>query len=120
MTTAQTDMIELTSIKTEIKRISETLKTLRKKEKEIELKLTEYLTSTDQQGFKYNGSAVILTETTPCSRKKKKDSEADMMAVLQRYGTTDPETTMRELERARKGTPVIKHKIKFEKLSKQK
>lgn len=113
---AKADVMELNEIKTEIKRICGTLKDLRKREKDIESRLTKYLSETNQPGVKYGTTAIVLEEKTPASRKKKSSVETDSIDILKRSGVSNPEDVMRALADARKGPPVFTQKIRLQKL----
>jgi len=114
---AKTDVMELHELKIEIKRVAGELKKLRTAEKEIENRLTKYLSETNQPGIKYGTTAIVLEEKTPHSRKKKKEVEEDTVKILKRHGISNPEDVMKDLDDARKGSPVFKQKIRLQKLS---
>jgi len=110
------DVMELKDLKTEIKRVSFTLKTLRERERKIDERLTKYLTETNQPGVKYANTAIILEQKTPSARKKKKNQESDTLEVLRKYGVSNPEQALKDITKARKGDPFLKQKIKIQNL----
>jgi hypothetical protein len=113
----KSDVIELTELKIEIKRVSSTLKHLRIREKIIEERLAKYLNETNQPGVKYANTAIILQQKTPASRKKKKCQETDSLDVLKRHGILDTKQVLKELLEARRGSPVLKQKIRLQNLN---
>ena len=110
------DVMELKNLKIEIKRVSFSLKTLRDREKIINERLTKYLTETKQIGVKYANSAIILEKKTPSAHKKKKIQESDTLDVLRKYGVSNPEQALKDITKARKGSPILKQKIKLQNL----
>lgn len=112
---ARADVMELESIRTEIKRLAKELRELRKTEKVVETRIISYLNETNQPGVKYTNTAVVLHEKTPTKPKKKADKIADMGDVLRRYGVTDIEKAIADIDAARKGEKIIEHKINIQK-----
>ena len=111
---------ELNSIKSELKSLRQRGAMLRKRAKEIEVEIDEYLDMKDQPGLKYKGTAIIRETTTKRPVKKKADAKADAIYILERYGIESPEKVFDEVMDARRGSPTEQRKLKFKKIKKKK
>lgn len=110
---------ELNSIKNELKTLRSTGAKLRKRAKDIEAEIEEYLDAKDQPGLKYKGTAIIRETTMKRSMKKKKDARTDAIYVLENYGVESPEKVFDEMMDARKRSPTEQRKLKFKKYKKK-
>lgn len=113
---------ELQLLKKEIKELTVRARPLRKRAKDIEVQISEYLESKDQQGVKYKGMAIIVERKPQRAAKKKQDQEDDSMAILRERGmdAADAERLLKDLLEARRGAPEEKSKIKFQVLKEKK
>lgn len=109
------DVLELQSIRAEIKRLGAERKLLVAKEKKVVERIQEYLRVKEQPGLKHQGTAILLEEKEARERKKPKESERDSLQVLEQYGIREPEKVLKELAEARKGNPYLKSKLKIKK-----
>lgn len=107
---------ELNQINTEIKRISEVLRRLRARAKEVEQNILQYLESKEQEGVKYDGTVVLVESKTKRVSKKKKEVEEDSINVLREHGIENPERVLQEILEARRGEAVQNQKLKIKKL----
>jgi len=106
---------ELQSLRNEIKLQSSSLKDLRKKAREVEENIHEYLESKDQPGLRYQGMAIILDNKESRRRKKKDEQLEDSISVLRKYDVDDPKKLLEELIEAKKGSPQPKSRLKLTK-----
>jgi hypothetical protein len=116
----KSDVLELQSIRQEIKALSAKATILRKKAKEIEERIQEYLRAKDQIGLKHQGTAIILEEKEERAKKKNKDKDQDATYILERYGIQNPEKVLQEILEARKGEKVPKTKLQIKKYKNEK
>ena len=114
----QSLVTELQFIKNEIKELTARARPLRKRAKDIECQIAEYLESKDQQGVKYKGMAIVIERKPKRMAKKKQDQEDDAMAILRDRGmdAEDAEKLLKDLLEARRGDPEEKAQIKFKAL----
>lgn len=110
------DIKELNSLKAEIKRLSGKLKTLRKREREVETNIVEYLKYKQQPGVKYDGNAVLLENKTKKKTKKKAEYQNDSIEILRRNGISNPEEVFNELLEAKIAEESEVNKLKFKKI----
>ena len=110
------DILELNQINAEIKRLYTETRVLRKRSKNIEERILEYLKTKDQPGLKYNNTAIIVENKDRVIPKKKSDSEHDIIQVLRNNGVDDPVSVFKQITEAKKGETVEKRKLKFTKL----
>jgi len=109
------DVIELESIRTEIKRLSASLKTWRAKEKALCEKISNYLNEKDLPGVKFGGVAILNEQKEKRKAKPKGEGISAAMEVLKRY-VPDPEKVLEEMAEAKKGEAVVSSSIKIQKL----
>ena len=115
----QSQINELNAIKNELKHIRIRSAALRTRAKKMEDDIEEYLSSKDQPGLKYKGTAIIREVTTKHKNKKKIHQTADCIQVLEKYGIHSPEKVLDELTNAKKGSPTEHKKLKFKKYKKK-
>jgi hypothetical protein len=111
---------ELNSIKNELKSLRIRGTTLRKRGKQIEEEIDEYLDMKDQPGLKYKGTAIIRETATKRRTKKKDEKRSDAIHVLEKYGIGSPEKILDELTESGRGSPTEHRKLKFQKIKKKK
>jgi len=107
---------ELQSINVAITKNNKENATLRKRAKQLEKDITEYLEAKDQPGVKFQNMAIVVEKKPKWTTKKKKDTEEDSLRVLEDYGVSDPKAALDELARVRKGDEFEAKKIKIKKL----
>ena len=108
---------EIKSIQTELKSIRIRGAILRKRMKQIEHEIDEYLDSKDQPGVKYKGTAITRETVTKRHVKKKKDAKEDAIYILEKHGIYNPEKVLAEIMDSRRGSPEEYTKLKFKKIS---
>tara|TARA_Y100000816_G_scaffold141962_2_gene100641 strand:+ start:192 stop:545 length:354 start_codon:yes stop_codon:yes gene_type:complete len=96
-------VIELNNLEIEIKRLSSQLKKLRARKKDIEEKVSEYLTKTGKPGVKYKGKTIVLKKKNKRVRKKEKERINDGSRILKEYGIHNAENVIKEVMEALKG-----------------
>ena len=106
---------ELNSIKNELKNLRMQGGKLRKRAKEIEDQIGDYLDAKDQPGLKYKGTAIIRETKSKRLMKKKADARADAIYVLEQHGVDEPSKVFDEVMDARRGSPTDQRKLKFKK-----
>lgn len=107
---------EMTKIKTEIRQNNARNKDLRKRIAELEVNITEYLRSKDQEGLKYNGQAIIMEHKEKHKAKSKKNKQADIKSLLQQMGIENPDEAYIQLLECQKGDSIIEQKLAFKNL----
>jgi len=111
----KSDVLELESIRAEIKSLAAKRKELRKREKVVEERIIQYLEIKEQPGLKHHGTAIILEQKEARERKKAKERDMDAKLVLERYGISDADRVLAEVLEARKGNKVPVKKLKIKK-----
>lgn len=109
----QGKVLELSSIKNELLSMRKRGTILRKRIKEIEGDIDDYLEAKGQPGLKYKDVAITRENITKRPAKKKTDIESDSLAILESHGIENPEKLLGELFDARRGSPHETRKLKF-------
>jgi hypothetical protein len=111
----KSDVIELESLKAEIKRLNSLKKGLHSKVKIVEKRIFDYLKSREQCGLKHQGTAIVLTEKQVTKCKKKKEGNDSAISILEKYGIKNPEKALNEIMDAKKMEPVKTEKLVIKK-----
>jgi hypothetical protein len=106
---------ELESINQEIKRLNINKKKIMTRKKELEEFVIEYLEKNEQKGIRYKGTLIMTSEKTTRPRKKDLEKKSDCEKILKKYGITNCNTILGELNNAMKGEARIKKGIKLSK-----
>lgn len=109
---------ELSTINKEIAANNSRNRLLRKRVKELENNITQYLKSKGQNGLKYNGQAIILERKDKRLRKNKKDKEEDLINLLSELGVMDPVEAYKKVIDVQKGNSVENFKLKIKSIDK--
>lgn len=117
MTSIQSYVNELKNLNIELKRVNKTAFDIRKKIKEAEKNIIEYLREKEQPGVKYQDMAIIIENKTKRTTKKKKDIEEDSIRVLEEHGIRNAKSVLDKILEARKGEEIENKKIKIKKLN---
>jgi predicted Zn-dependent protease len=112
----QSDVETLKNIQARIKILSVEMKKLRQEEKNSMERIQEFLKHKDLPGVKHQGVAIKIEEKEARERKKPKEQVMDAIAVLKKYNIDNPEKVLEELTEAKKGEPIIKEKLKLQKI----
>jgi hypothetical protein len=115
----QNEINELTQVNAEIKRLSLQLRTLRKRAKDIESNVIDFLQQKDQPGLKYQNKAIILETKEKRSTKKRSEQEADAINVLSKYDISEPDKVLKEILESRKGSSKEISKLKIKQIKQQ-
>jgi len=109
---------EYESIKSELKTLMTRSRLLRKKLKNIEGEIANYLESKNQIGVKdeFSKKAIILISKETHSHKKVKEREEDSIRILRDNGIEDAEEVLKKILEARKGEKVVKQTLKVQKI----
>ena len=102
---------ELNRINVEIKSNNLKNRRLRKRVRELETNIAEYLQSKEQSGLKYNGKAIILEQKEKFSTKNRKDKQDDIKLLFRTLGISDPDYAYKKLLEAQKGEPIAHNKL---------
>jgi hypothetical protein len=111
---------ELQTINKEIKRQSIETSKLRKRAKDLETHIEEFLKDKDQLGVKFGNVAIVLETKPKFSVKPKKDKDDDSIKILENIGVENPREILEKLERTKKGDEFEHTKIKIKKLKTKK
>lgn len=109
---------ELNRLNTEIKHNNTKNRLLRKRAKELESNITDYLRSKEQNGLKYNGKAIILEQKDKFTIKKQKDKQDDIKLLFRTLGISNPDYAYEKLQEAQKGSPLLQDKLIFKDIPK--
>ena len=109
---------ELDSIEKEIKRLSTTLRDLRKRKRYLEETISGFLDKHGEKGVKYQGKAIVAHKKEKVIRKKQSERESDLYHVLQKY-VRDPERVMGEVLEAQKGNKTETTTLKIKNIKKR-
>ena len=109
----QEQIRELKNINIEIKRLTKSESNLRKKAKEIEKNIIDYLNHKEQPGVKFQDTAIILENKTKREVKNKKIVEKDLLDILENNGVSNAQDVLKDIINARKGTEISMQKIKI-------
>jgi hypothetical protein len=111
----QSKIDEVHSIKVELTSLNKKSGILRKRVKILEADICKYMESKNQEGFKYNGLAVIKETNIKNTLKPKKQQEKDMIGVLKKY-TNNPTGLLKEIQDSKKGEPKTNNVLKLKNL----
>ncbi len=108
----QENMKELNTIVAELKVINAKAKELRARKKELDVKILEYLETTNTPGLKYHELVVLKSESTTRTRLKKKEKQENMIKVLEDSGVEDAEKIYKAIIEATVGEESTKPKLR--------
>jgi hypothetical protein len=109
---------ELDTINKEISANNARNRNLRRRLKEVERNITEYLRAKDQNGLKYNGKAIILERKERRPAKNKKSKQEDLINLLRDLGVADPVEAYDRVLDVQRGDPIEKFNLKVKNLNK--
>lgn len=112
MSKIQSDVYELKQINTEIKRLQNVIKELRKRSSSLETSIVNYLNEKDQKGIKYEGNALILENKIRRVTKSKQKTEEECVRILSENGVNNPQDVLSQIIESRKGEPIKHNKLK--------
>jgi len=116
MSSIQSYVNDLKNLNIELKRLNKNALEIRKKIKEAERNIIDYLREKEQPGVKYQDMAIIIENKTKRVSKKKKDIEEDSIRVLENVGISNAKSVLDKILDARKGEEIEDKKIKIKKL----
>lgn len=104
---------ELKSISAEMKRYYQIMSKLRKRKKEIEKLIVEFLDEKEQPGLKHENTAILVEQKERRAAKKQSDREKDVREVLLSYGIDDVDTALKDVLTVYRGEKVPEKKLKI-------
>lgn len=107
-------IIEMEEIQKEIKLNNKRNLVLRKRIKEIELNIIDYIKQNNNDGLKYNGKTIIIEKKQKFSIKKKQEKKNDMVSFLQSLGLSNSEEIFNNIQKTQKGNMIEKDKLKIQ------
>ncbi len=116
---ATTSLIsEINSLTEEIKRRAQSTRKLRKRKKDLELKLINFLEKNNQRGITYQGKLAIVKENKEKSKRRLRKNEKTMLArqLLEQNGIENTGRLAQELVELMSGPKEIITKLKYQKL----
>lgn len=113
--TTKAYMAELKDIVAELKEVTVRARTLRKRQKELESQVMEYVEENELPGIKYDNLVFLRDETTRRSLKTKKEKEDCVIEELEKLGISDSRKAYESISRAMQGEErtFTKAKIKI-------
>lgn len=108
------DVVELRGLKHEAKQLRARLKAIRKQEKIVEERIRRFLELKNQQGVKYEGTAVILNQAVRRKPKSKNNRDRDAIRILSDAGCDDAAGLLEKVLEARRGTPLPSSSLKVQ------
>ena len=98
----------LKSINTELKRISEHSKKLKKEKKDIEGRLYKWMENSDMKEYEgYKKDKLKPKDKIPTIKRKKKEKVSEAIRLLTEAGIPDPSEFYGELMKTQKPIPLI-------------
>ena len=119
MSTIQSDMLELKSINTEIRRIDGNKKELKAKAAIVEKRIIDYLKEKDGvKGVKTKDASgtdtgFLLQTAQKTLNKSEVEKKKSAIEILRANGVTNPEKILKELDDGRRGNKIPIHKLKI-------
>jgi phosphomevalonate kinase len=119
MSTIQSDMLELKSINTEIRRIDGNKKELKIKAAAVEKRIIDYLKEKDGvKGVKTKDASgadtgFLLQTAQKTLTKSEVEKKKSAIEILKANGVTNPEKILKELDDGRRGNKIPIHKLKI-------
>lgn len=98
---------ELSSINTEITRLSQHVKDLRDKKKDLDERVITFLKDNNRSGIRYGENIYILSEMKRTKLKPKKVREEDFYNLLKDCGVPDPDEVSFRMKTISKGEEVV-------------
>jgi len=116
--TIQSDMLELKSINTEIRRLDGIKKDLKGKASAVEKRIINYLQDKNEKGVKTkdlsgNNTGFILQTTQKTLTKTVTEKNKSSIEILRSNGVSNPEKVLKELEEGRRGNKIPVPKLKI-------
>ena len=116
--TIQSDMLELKSINTEIRRIDGMKKDLKTKASTVEKRIIAYLQDKNEKGVKTkdlsgNNTGFVLQTTQKTLTKTVTEKNKSSLDILRLNGVSNPEKVLKELEDGRRGNKIPVPKLKI-------
>lgn len=118
MSSIQSYISEIKNLNIELKRINKQATGIRKRIKDLEQNIINYLSKKEQPGVKFQDIAIVVENKTKREYKAKKDKEDAAIKILENRGISDSKYVLEQILEARRGNPVEDKKIKIKKINK--
>jgi len=112
-------LAERKSINNEIQSNLERNRKLRKRLREVEDLISEFLKTEDQVGLKYNGEVVTIKEKTKKIRRSNKKKTQDYAELLYSWGLSNIDDKLEKLNNITQGETVKTDSLSFRKVKKK-
>ena len=109
---------EINEISIEVNRISQVKKDLILKQKNLEKEVKAYLKNSQEEGIRCGDTLLMLDEKDARLRRNKSDKDVIVCNVLKKYGVTNADVVLKELNDAVKGEQYTKEYLKIKKSKK--
>ena len=122
MSTIKGDVRELVSINERLaqlnierKAVASKIKALKESSNRVQTRIQDYIRQKELPGIKYQGLVITLKPKLVRAPKKKKDRDADALAILREtMSEGDAEKAYKRLMEARRGAPLENSEIRVE------
>ena len=122
MSTIKGDVRELVSINERLaqlnierKAVASKIKALKESSNRVQTRIQDYIRQKELPGIKYQGLVITLKPKLVRAPKKKKDRDADALAILREtMSEGDAERAYKRLMEARRGAPLENSEIRVE------
>lgn len=114
----QRDLDELHQLNMEIKRLKGLVKNYTEQKSNVEKRIINFLKSQEQNGVRYNDTAILLEQKNIRNKKKKNEKIEDLHSVLKKYNINGSEAMIQDLIDANKGSQKKNESLKFVKSNK--
>jgi regulator of sigma D len=112
-------LAERKSINNEIQSNLERNRKLRKRLREVEDLISEFLKTEDQVGLKYNGEVVTIKEKTKKIRRSNKKKTQDYAELLYSWGLSNIDDKLEKINNITQGETVKTDSLSFRKVKKK-
>ena len=107
-------LAELDKVNIELDKLSPLIGELRRKKKELDAYVQDYLKTNNFNVLRHNGKLITLKETTKRTRKKLTVKKDDCEAILAKFGVRDAKKAVDELMEAQKGNKEDTNVVQFD------
>ena len=107
-------LAELDTVNTELDKFAPLVNELRRKKKELDQFVQDYLKDHNYKVLRHNGKLITLKDTTRRTRKKLNVKKQDCETILSKYGIRDAKKAVEELMEAQKGSKEDASVVNFD------
>lgn len=113
------DVEELKGIRDEIVYLTKKRTALKKRQKNLEKKIADYLEQKGQPGVKFQGTAIIVEKKEKTGVKRGKEKDLAAIRELEKNGINNAEEVLKKIKDAMKGEKTIAQSLKFKTIKNQ-